>query len=195
MLALPRGGVPVGYEIALALGIPLDTFQVRKLGAPGQQELAMGAIGSGGALYLNDHVIEALRITRDEIMAIAADELRELDRREALYRDDRPRPNIAGATIILADDGLATGASMHAAVAALRIEAPERIIVAVPVAPIQAVIALRSEADDVVCLLTPSSFYAVGSWYDDFRQVGDDEVRELLRAAAAREPPAGGPRA
>jgi len=155
----------------------------------------MGAIGSGGALYLNEHVIEALRISRDDVMAVAANELHELDRREALYRDNRPRPNFAGATIILADDGLATGASMHAAVAALRIENPARIAVAVPVAPLQAIVALRSQADEVECLLTPTSFYAVGSWYDDFRQVDDDEVRELLRAAAAREPPAGGPHA
>jgi len=195
VLALPRGGVPVGYEVALGLNLPLDTFLVRKLGAPAQPELALGAIGSGGALYLNEHVIEALRISRDEVMTVAENELRELERREALYRDDRPRPQLRGATVILADDGLATGASMRAAVAALRIDAPARILVGVPVAPIQACVALRAEADEVVCLMTPSSFYAVGSWYGDFRQVGDDEVRDLLRSAAAREPPAGSPRA
>jgi putative phosphoribosyl transferase len=187
VLALPRGGVPVGYEIALALGLPLDAFEVRKLGVPGHSELAMGAIGSGGAIYLNEALIESLGIPPDLVSAVAAREQRELERRDALYRDGRPQVEVAGKTVILVDDGLATGASMHAAVAALRRRLPARVVIAVPVAPAQSCRELRAVADEVVCLLTPPSFYAVGSWYDDFRQVGDDEVRGLLGAAAARE--------
>ena len=189
VLGLPRGGVPVAYEIALALELPLDVFEVRKLGVPGQQELAMGAIGSGGALALNDDVIAALRIPYNVVMSVAQREEAELQRREALFRDNRPRPEIAGTTVILVDDGLATGASMRAAVAALRRQRPARIVVAVPVAPSQTCAELRLEADDVVCLLTPASFYAVGSWYEDFRQVDDQDVRDLLSRAADRRLP------
>jgi predicted phosphoribosyltransferase len=186
VLALPRGGVPVGYEIALALDVPLDVFEVRKLGVPGQQELAMGAIGSGGAMYLNEDVIAALHIPYELVMAVAEREQAELERREAVYRDNRPRPELQGKIAIIVDDGLATGASMRAAVAALRKQSPSRIVVAVPVAPSQTCAELRAEADEAVCLLTPASFYAVGTWYDDFRQVDDDEVRELLSRAAER---------
>ena len=184
VLGLPRGGVPVAYEIAVALRLPLDVFLVRKLGVPGQPELAMGAIGSGDALYINHDVVSALRIPKDVVASVAERERTELLKRETLLRGDRARPQIERKTVILVDDGLATGASMHAAVTALRPQRPAKIAVAVPVAPMQSCDDLRLEADDVVCLLTPSSFYAVGSWYDDFRQVEDDDVRDLVNRAA-----------
>jgi putative phosphoribosyl transferase len=186
VLALPRGGVPVGFEIAVALDVPLDAFEVRKLGVPGQPELAMGAIGGDGAIYVNEDVLSALRITRAELEAVAAKEMRELERRETLYRAGRRRVDVAGKTVILVDDGLATGASMHAAIAALRLRGPAKIVVAIPVAPASSCVKLRADADEVACLLTPSTFYAVGSWYEDFGQVSGDEVRDLLDRAASR---------
>jgi putative phosphoribosyl transferase len=182
VLALPRGGVPVGYEIAAALQAPLDIFEVRKLGVPGHEELAMGAIGSGGAYYLNDEIIESLGIPRAELMATIDREYQELERREKLYRDDRPRLPVTGKSVILVDDGLATGSTMRVAIEALRRQAPTAIVVAVPVAPAQTCHELRGLADDVICLEAPNPFYAVGFWYVDFQQVSDDEVRSLLKA-------------
>jgi predicted phosphoribosyltransferase len=188
VLALPRGGVPVGYEVARALGAPLDVFLVRKLGVPGREELAMGAIASGGVRVLNDDVVTELRIPRHWVDAVAARELEELRRRETAYRDGRPAPDVGGKTVILVDDGLATGASMRAAVAALRKLGPGRIVVAVPVGASQTCDEFRDVADEVVCAETPDPFYAVGSWYSDFDQTTDQEVRDLL--ARTRRPAA-----
>src|SRR5919198_570699 len=175
VLALPRGGVPVAFEVAQALDAPLDVFLVRKLGVPGHEELAMGAIASGGVKVLNDEIIAAYDIRPDEIEAIAAAEGRELERRERRYRGDRPFPDLNGRTVILVDDGLATGSSMRAAVAALRQEHPSRIVVSVPTAPVSTCEELRPEVDELVCARTPQPFYAVGIWYEDFNQTSDDE--------------------
>jgi len=184
VLALPRGGVPVAYEVARALGAPLDVFLVRKLGVPGHEELAMGAVATGGVRVLNDQVVRALGIPPDVIDMVAAWEQQELARRERLYRGDRPPPDVKGRTVVLVDDGLATGATMRAALAALRQQQPARRVVAVPTAAAQTCDALRTEADDVVCATTPEPFDAVGFWYEDFSQTTDDEVRELLDRAA-----------
>jgi len=186
VLALPRGGVPVGYEVARELGAPLDVFLVRKLGVPGHEELAMGAVATGGVRVLNDQVVRALGIPDYVIDAVAEWEERELARRERLYRGDRPPPDVRGKTVILVDDGLATGATMHAAVQALREQQPARIVVAVPTASPEACDELRKEVDDAICAVTPEPFYAVGLWYENFSQTTDEEVRELL-ARAARE--------
>ena len=180
VLALPRGGVPVGYEVSRALGAPLDVFLVRKLGAPGYEELAMGAVASGGVRVLNDEIVRGLGISDHEIDAAAARELQELARRQRLYRGDRPPPDVAGRTVILVDDGLATGATMRAAIRASRQQQPARIVVAVPTASADTSETLKTEADDVVCAMTPEPFLAVGHWYEDFTQTTDDEVRELL---------------
>jgi predicted phosphoribosyltransferase len=180
VLALPRGGVPVGFEVARELGALLDVFLVRKLGVPGYEELAMGAVATGGVRVLNDEIVRGLGISDHEIDAAAARELQELARRERLYRGDRPLPDIAGRTVILVDDGLATGATMRAAIAAVRQQQPARIVVAVPTASPDTCEALKAEADDVVCAMTPEPFLAVGHWYEDFTQTTDDEVRELL---------------
>lgn len=185
VLALPRGGVPVGYEVARALNAPLDIMLVRKLGVPGHEELAMGAIASGGIRVLSDDVVSAFRIPERVIATVAANEEEELDRRERAYRDDRPAPEIRGRTVILVDDGLATGSTMRAAAAALKAQHPEKLVVAVPVAPPETCAMLRKEVDDVVCAMAPEPFFAVGNWYDDFAQTTDQEVRELLRAAEA----------
>ena len=185
VLALPRGGVPVGYEVARALSAPLDVMLVRKLGVPGQEELAMGAIASGGIRILMDDVVAALRIPERVIASVSAIEAEELRRQERIYREDRPVPNIAGRTIILVDDGLATGSTMRAAAAALRLQAPEHLMVAVPVAPPETCASLRLEVDNVVCALTPEPFFAVGNWYQDFSQTSDEEVRQLLQPAGA----------
>jgi predicted phosphoribosyltransferase len=185
VLALPRGGVPVAFEIATALGAPLDVFLVRKLGLPGQEELAMGAIASGGVRVLNDSVLRAAGTSPREVEAVAARETAELERRERLYRGERPPPDLRGKTVLLVDDGLATGASMRAAVAALRSLGPERLVVAVPVAPAEACAEVGREVDEVVCGSTPPDFSAVGAWYDDFSQTGDSEVRALLERARA----------
>jgi putative phosphoribosyl transferase len=183
VLALPRGGLPVAYEIATRLRAPLDIFLVRKLGAPGQPELAMGAIATGGARVLNDEVIRYLSVTSEVIEAVARAEQVELERREQAYRGDRPTPDLHGRIVILVDDGLATGSSMRAAIAAVRTQQPARIVVAVPVAAKETVDELRREVDDLVCLRTPEPFSAVGLWYDDFSQTSDEEVRDLLQRA------------
>jgi predicted phosphoribosyltransferase len=180
VLALPRGGVPVAYEVARALGAPLDVFLVRKLGVPGYEELAMGAVATGGVRVLNDQVVDGLRIPDYMIDAVAAREQQELARRERLYRGERPPPDVRGRTVILVDDGLATGATMHAAIQALRQQQPARIVVAVPTAAPETCDELRAEVDDVICAITPEPFYAVGLWYEDFSQTTDDEVRDLL---------------
>jgi predicted phosphoribosyltransferase len=182
VLALPRGGVPVGFEVARALGAPLDVFLVRKLGVPGYEELAMGAVATGGVRVLNDEIVRGLGILEHQIDAVVARELQELARRERLYRGDRPPPDVAGRTVILVDDGLATGATMRAAVAALRRQQQARIVIAVPTASADTCEALKAEADDVVCAITPEPFFAVGHWYEDFTQTTDDEVRDLLCA-------------
>jgi putative phosphoribosyl transferase len=185
VLALPRGGVPVGFEVAKALPAPLDIFLVRKLGVPGHEELAMGAISTGGVRVLNDDVVDYLQIPEGVIDAIAEIELRELERRERAYRGDRPEPNVQGKTIILVDDGLATGSTMRAAAAALRRQNPARIVVAVPVSAPQTCDEYRMGVDEIVCASTPEPFRGVGQWYRDFSQTTDDEVRELLEKAQA----------
>ena len=185
VLGLPRGGVPVAYEVARALHAPLDVFLVRKLGLPGQEELAMGAIASGGIRVVNPDVLSELGVPEELIDEVAREEEEELARRERLYRGDRPPPQVEGRTVILADDGLATGASMRAAVAALRQLRPARIVVAVPVAARETCDELRSEVDEVVCAVTPDPLYAIGMWYRDFSQTSDEEVRSLLEAARA----------
>jgi predicted phosphoribosyltransferase len=186
VLALPRGGVPVGYELAKALGAPLDVFVVRKLGVPGHEELALGAIASGPVVVLNDDVVRALRITREVIEAVAAQETRELERRERTYRGDRPPVDPAGRVVVLVDDGLATGATMRAAVRALRNKGAKRLIVAVPTAAPQTCDEFRSQVDEIVCAMTPEPFEAVGLWYEDFSQTTDEEVQDLLERAAER---------
>jgi predicted phosphoribosyltransferase len=180
VLALPRGGVPVGFEVARALGAPLDVFVVRKLGVPGHEELAMGAIATGGVRILNEALVRALGVPDHLIEAVAAKKQEELARREGLYRGDRPAPDVRGRTVILVDDGLATGATMQAAVKALRQQHPARIVIAVPIAAPETCDDLKTEADDVVCAVTPEPFYAVGLWYEDFTQTTDEEVRDLL---------------
>jgi putative phosphoribosyl transferase len=184
VLALPRGGVPVGYEVARVLQAPLDVMLVRKLGVPGHEELAMGAIASGGVRIVSNEVVSTLGIDEREIAAVAAAEEAELDRRERAYRNGRAAPDVRGRTVILVDDGLATGSTMRAAAAALRAQGTKRLVVAVPVAPPETCEAMRSEVDEVICAREPEPFLAVGVWYEDFSQTTDDEVRELLRRAA-----------
>lgn len=188
VLALPRGGVPVGFEVARALNAPLDVFLVRKLGVPGHEELAMGAIASGGIRVLNEDVLRHEPVPAEMIDQVAERELRELERREGAYRDGRPEPEIAGRTVILVDDGLATGSTMRAAVAALRSQHPRALVVAVPVAAGETCESFRSLVDHVVCPVTPTPFYAVGMWYENFEQTSDDEVRDLLARARERQP-------
>ena len=184
VLALPRGGVPVAYEVARGLDVPLDVFLVRKLGVPGHEELALGALATGGVCLLNEDVVRGLRIPPEAIDRVTAAEQAELERREAAYRDGRRPPDVAGKTVILVDDGLATGASMRVAVAALRQAQPARIVVAVPVAAPSTCADLRDEVDHVICARTPEPFYAVGLWYEDFSQTSDQEVRDLLARSA-----------
>ncbi len=189
VLALPRGGVPVAYEVAEALGLPLDIFLVRKLGVPGHEELAMGAIASGGVRVLNPAVVEGLAIPDRVIDAAAEREAVELERREHEYRDARPKPIVRDRTVILVDDGLATGATMRAAAKALREAGAKRLVVAVPVADEQTCADLRSLADEVECAATPEPFYAVGLWYEDFSPTSDEEVRALLSRAWSNAEP------
>jgi putative phosphoribosyl transferase len=184
VLALPRGGVPVAYEIATALSVPLDVFLVRKLGVPGHVELAMGALASGGVRVLNADVVEPLRIPERTIDEVAAAELRELERRERAYRGASPAPAVRDKVVIVTDDGLATGSTMRAALTALRQQQPARLIVAVPVGAKVVCDELRDIADAVVCAATPEPFHAVGLWYDDFSETSDEEVRALVQRAS-----------
>lgn len=183
VLALPRGGVPVAYEVALALNVPMDIFIVRKLGLPGHEELAIGAIASGGIRVLNEDIIRMLRIPAEVIERVAQRELQELQRRERLYRGDRPSPDLRDRIVLLVDDGLATGASMRAAIAAVRAQSPKRIVVAVPTAAPETCEAFQKEVDEVVCALTPEPFLGVGRWYEDFSQTTDEGVRLFLEDA------------
>ncbi len=187
ILALPRGGVPVAFEVAERLNAPMDVFLVRKLGVPGQEELAMGAIASGGVRVLNERTVDYLNIPEEVIDRVAAKEQRELERREKTYRDDLPAPDVKGKTVILIDDGLATGATMRAAAIALKQMNPTKIVVAVPVASDETCREFQQEVDAVVCAITPEPFYGVGLWYDDFSQTTDEEVSELLQKTASRQ--------
>lgn len=187
VLALPRGGVPVAYAIASALALRLDVMLVRKLGTPGHKEVAMGAIASGGVQVLNDDVIRHLHIPPAAIDATARKEILELQRRDLAYRGNRPAPALAGQQVILVDDGLATGATMRAAITAVRQQAPARIIVAVPVAPEETLSMLRPLVDQLICPLTPAPFYSIGQWYRDFAQTTDEEVKSLLGQAWQRD--------
>jgi putative phosphoribosyl transferase len=185
VLALPRGGVPVGYEVASALRAPLDVFLVRKLGVPGREELGMGAVASGGVIVLNEQVVQALGIASRVIEAVAAREREELARQERSYRGDRPPADVRARAVVLVDDGLATGGTMLAALRALRQERPAWMVVGVPIAAPNSCALLQGEADDVVCAATPEPFYAVGLWYEDFSQTTDEEVSALLARADA----------
>ncbi len=186
VLALPRGGLPVGFEIATKLSLPLDVFVVRKLGVPGQRELAMGAIASGGIRVLNEDVLRFLPHAVDTIEAVTIEEAREVDRRERDYRQDRPAPELSGRVLILVDDGLATGATMLAAIAALRQKSPAKIVVAVPVCPPETLAEIKRAADETVILFAPDWFRGVGQFYKDFAQLTDEAVRLLLARAAER---------
>lgn len=186
VLALPRGGVPVAFEVARALDVRLDLMLVRKLGLPGHTELAMGAIAGGGIKVMNDSVLQYHPVAPDMIDAVVARETQELQRRSEAYRGSRPFPNLVGQRIILVDDGLATGATMQAAVKAAKQQKPQRIIVAVPVAPPDAVAALQARVDEVVCLIKPEMLMAIGQWYQDFSQTSDEEVLALLHLAWQR---------
>ena len=183
IFALPRGGVPVAYEVALALNAPLDIYIVRKLGLPGREELAIGAVGSGGVRVLNEDIIYALNIPAELINIVAQRELQEVERREHEYRGDRPAPDVHDRTVILIDDGLATGASMRAAVVGLRTQDPARIVIAVPTAAPETCNAFYFKVDEIVCAMTPEPFFGVGRWYKDFSQTTDEEVRTLLHEA------------
>jgi len=185
VLALPRGGVPVAFEVARALHAPLDIFLVRKLGLPGREELAMGAIASGDIIAINHDVVDELGVPEEVIRRVAAEERQELHRREAAYRGDHPPLDVRDRVVILIDDGLATGSSMRAAIAALRRQQPARIVAAVPVGAAETCAELDDMADETVCAHTPEQFFGVGRWYGDFSQVTDDEVRALLSVAQA----------
>lgn len=187
VLALPRGGVPVAFEIAKTLHAPLDVFIVRKLGVPGHSELAMGAIAMGGVTVLNDDIVASLKISPAELEAVKEKELIELKRREVTYRDNEPFPDLKNKVIILVDDGIATGATMRAAIKALRQLKVDKIIVAVPVAAMETCEVIQKLADGLICPLRPYQFYAVGAWYDDFNQTEDNEVFQLLKEARKLE--------
>jgi putative phosphoribosyl transferase len=188
VLALPRGGVPVGFAIAERLHVPLDVIIVRKLGVPGHEELAMGAVASGGLRVVNRDIVEAAGVEPGAIDAVARAEMRELARREALYRHGRAPPQLSGRVVILVDDGLATGSTMRVAIQAARREKPRHIVVAAPVAARETCTELSREVDEMICLHTPDPFYAVGLWYADFSQTSDEQVIELLSRAAERQP-------
>jgi len=184
ILALPRGGVPVAYEIGKELGLPVDIFVVRKLGVPGHEELAMGAIASGGVRHINRDVVDQLRIDSETIDVASRREQKEIERREQLYRGQRLPVDVRNKTVILVDDGLATGSTMRAAIAALRQHRPARIVVAVPAAAPQTRSEIADEVDEIICAATPEPFYAVGQWYQEFSQTTDEEVRDLLARAS-----------
>ncbi len=185
VLALPRGGVPVGFQVARSLGAPLDVLSVRKLGVPGREELAMGAIASDGTQVINQQIVRELGLAKDTLQAVAAAEHEELERRERIYRGQRPRPELTGKVVIVVDDGLATGATMRAAVAAIRRQQPARVVVAVPVGAASTCRKLQQAAEEVICASTPALFVAVGQAYRDFAQTTDEEVRALLDTAQA----------
>lgn len=185
IFALPRGGVPVAFEVAKELNVKMDVFIVRKLGVPGNEELAMGAISSDNIRVLNEDVVRSFQIPERVINMVAENELRELERRERAYRGDRPKPEISGSTVILIDDGLATGATMRAAAAALKIKNPAKIVVAVPTGAPDTCELFRREVDEVICVATPEPFYGVGAWYGNFSQTTDEEVCDLLNKARA----------
>lgn len=185
VLGLPRGGVPVAYEVAVELNVPLDICLVRKLGAPGNKELAMGAIGMGGVMVLNHDVVESLQVSQEAIARVVALEEKELERRDRAYRGDRPFPDLQERAIVLVDDGIATGATLRAAIATLKQQKPASIIVAVPVAPLSSYNELKAEVDEVVSLVTPERFYSISVWYDQFEQTTDEEVRHLLQERAS----------
>jgi putative phosphoribosyl transferase len=187
VLALPRGGVPVAFEVAQALRVPLDVFLVRKLGVPGHEELAMGAISTGGVRVLNEDTVDYLRIPEHIIDSIAAQELKELKRRELAYRGNRPEPDVKGKTVILIDDGLATGSTIRAAALALRRQQPARTIVAVPVSARETCDEYRIGVDEIICAVTPEPFLGVGMWYLDFSQTTDEEVRDLLERGRGKK--------
>jgi putative phosphoribosyl transferase len=190
VLALPRGGVPVGYEVAIRVKAPLEVFLVRKLGVPGHEEFAMGAIASGGLWFVNEEVVRQLGISRRQIQQIVDREEQEMERRMEVYGSEFSKAEVRGQVVILVDDGLATGSTMRAAVAALKQKHPQRIVVGVPVASAQTCEELHDEVDEIVCVNTPEDFYAVGQWYEDFSQTSDDEVRELLNRAKEQFEPA-----
>lgn len=185
VLALPRGGVPIGFELAKVLHVPLDVCLVRKLGVPNHRELAMGAIASNGIRVLNEDVVQSHHVSKFALQKVTVDELHELKRRGRAYRGDRPFPDLDGKTVILVDDGLATGATMRAAIAVVKQQHPAKVIVAVPLAPPDTCDALREEVDQVVCLVMPEPFYSLGTWYDHFDQLSDLDVRTLLETAPA----------
>jgi putative phosphoribosyl transferase len=187
ILALPRGGVPVAYEIAQALNVPLDVCLVRKLGAPGQRELAMGAIAPGGIMVLNNEVLRNLRISRQGLLEVATQEKQELDRRAQAYRGDRPLPEVRNRVVILIDDGIATSATLRAAITLLQRQHPQKIVVAAPVAPATVCQSLRRLVQEVICLSTPEPLSSIGMWYQDFSQTTDEEVCRLLNLAAQRQ--------
>ena len=187
VLGLPRGGVVVASEVAGKLGLPLDVFLVRKLGVPGYEELAMGAIASGGIRVMNEEVLQQINISESAIAAVTAREEQELKRREVAYRGQRPLLDAKDLTVILVDDGLATGATMRAAVKALRLQKPKRIIIAVPTAAPETCNQFRAEVEDIVCGMTPTPFHAVGAWYEDFSQTTDEEVQQLLKNVSRAE--------
>ena len=189
VFGLPRGGVPVAFQVARRLGAPLEVWVVRKLGTPGHEELALGAIASGGGRVLNQEIVDSLQISAQTIATVEQQQQAELERRERLYRGSRPFPELKGKTVLLVDDGLATGATMKAAIAAARPKQPARLVVAVPVAPPDALAEIQALVDEVVCLETPAFFQAVGLWYEHFPQTSDEEVLALLQAAAARPTP------
>ncbi|MEQ8963963.1 MAG: phosphoribosyltransferase [Coleofasciculus sp. C2-GNP5-27] len=188
VLGLPRGGVPVAYEVARGLDAPLDVWLVRKLGAPGHEELAMGAIASGGTRILNKDVVRSLGVSEQAIDKVAAKEQQELERREKAYRGDLPPLKLRDRTVLLVDDGLATGASMHAAAVALRQHDPKQIIAAVPVAAPETCQEFKVKVDEIICTETPQPFYAVGLWYNKFDQTTDQEVRDLMERSASQQP-------
>jgi putative phosphoribosyl transferase len=188
VLGLPRGGLPVAYEVAHALHAPLDVLNVRKLGVPWHEELAMGAIATGGVRVLNDDVITAAGITKAALDEATEVQQRELDRRERVYRGGRPAPELGGRTVILVDDGIATGATVRAAIAVVRSQKPARLVLAVPVAQASVAAELAREVDELVCVVRPADLYAIGVWYDRFPQLTDEEVQTILARAAADHP-------
>lgn len=187
ILGLPRGGVPVAFEVAKALHASLDVFLVRKLGVPDQKELAMGAIASGGVRVLNQDIVESLNITEDAINTVATSEQQELERREYAYRDNRPPVDVRDRIVILVDDGIATGATMRAAIAAIKPQQPKRLVIAVPVASPETCKQFKAEVDEIICANTPERFQAVGLWYKDFSQTTDEQVRDLLKQSGQQE--------